>query len=96
LKFLVCDGIAIFVYLPFILLAKIVKIFKGNAWRKIPLAYYVGKPWKMIRNDSLDRFGAPLEKRFSRKEIEQMLLDAGLSNITFSENEPYWHVVACK
>jgi hypothetical protein len=59
----------------------------------MPLAYYVGKPWKIIRNDSLDRFGTPLEKRFRREEIEAMLTRAGLTEIRFSDGPPYWHVV---
>lgn len=96
LKFFVCEGIAIFVYLPFLLLTRLVRLFGGNAWRKVPLAYYVDKPWKVIRNDALDRFGTPLEKRFSKEEIASMLREAGMQDIRFSEEEPYWHVVARK
>jgi SAM-dependent methyltransferase len=96
LKFFSCELIAIFIYGPFILLTKFVKLFGGNAWKKIPLSYYAGQPWRISRNDALDRFGTPLEKRFSKKEIETMLVNAGLTNIRFSENEPYWHVVAQK
>lgn len=96
LKFFVCEVIAIFVYLPFVLLAKLLRIFGGSLWKKIPLAYYSDKPWKVIRNDSLDRFGTPLEKRFSKKEIEQMLERSGMHDIRFSANEPYWHVIARK
>ncbi|HEU4719005.1 MAG TPA: class I SAM-dependent methyltransferase [Bacteroidia bacterium] len=96
LKFFVCELIAIFVYGPFVLCARFLKLFGGHSWKKIPLSYYADKPWKVIRNDSLDRFGTPLEKRFSREEIEKMLLDAGMDDIRFSENEPYWHVVSRK
>jgi SAM-dependent methyltransferase len=96
LKFMVCEGIAIFVYLPFVLLAKLFRTFGGKSWKKIPLAYYADKPWKVIRNDTLDRFGTPLEKRFSKEEIRQMLAVAGMSDIRFSSNEPYWHVIARK
>jgi SAM-dependent methyltransferase len=96
LKFFTCELIAIFIYGPFILLTKFVKLFGGNAWRKIPLSYYAGQPWKVSRNDALDRFGTPLEKRFSKKEIETMLINSGLKNFRFSAHEPYWHVVAQK
>jgi SAM-dependent methyltransferase len=96
LKFFCCELIAIFIYGPLILLTKFVKLFGGNAWKKIPLSYYAGHPWKISRNDALDRFGTPLEKRFSKKEIELMLVNAGLTNIRFSDHEPYWHVVAQK
>ncbi len=96
LKFFCCELIAIFIYGPFILLTKFVKLFGGTTWKKIPLSYYADQPWKVIRNDALDRFGTPLEKRFSKTEISTMLINSGLKNIRFSENEPYWHVVAQK
>ncbi|HNP99917.1 MAG TPA: class I SAM-dependent methyltransferase, partial [Bacteroidia bacterium] len=62
----------------------------------IPLSYYWDKNFKIIRNDALDRLGTPLEKRFSRKLIEIMLTNAGLTEIVFSENEPFWHAVGKK
>jgi hypothetical protein len=34
------------------------------------------------------------KKRFSREEIETMLKQNGFVNIRFSNNPPYWHVVA--
>ena len=89
-----CDVIALFIYIPFILLAMIFKfIFRGDFYKSIPLSYYLDKSWKIIRNDSLDRFGTPLEKRYSKKEIEYMMGKVGLTQVLFSENPPYWHVV---
>ncbi|CAN5413021.1 hypothetical protein BH09BAC5_BH09BAC5_22490 [soil metagenome] len=96
LKFFTCELIAVFIYGPFVLLSKFVKLFGGNTWKKIPLSYYSQHPWKISRNDALDRFGTPLEKRFTKNQIEEMLINSGLKNIVFSENEPYWHVVARK
>lgn len=97
LKQLACDIIALVVYLPLVFLARTIKsIGMTKLYKKLPLSYYVGKSWNIIRNDALDRFGTPLEQRFSREEIKQMLNDAGLSNIRFSPNEPYWHVTAQK
>jgi SAM-dependent methyltransferase len=58
-----------------------------------PLSYYADKPFYVLRTDAYDRFCTPLEKRFSRSEIEQMMLSAGLSEISFSEAAPYWVVV---
>jgi hypothetical protein len=46
-----------------------------------------------MRTDALDRFGTRLEQRFSRTQIEQMMITAGLKDIRFSEREPFW--VAC-
>ena len=62
----------------------------------MPLSYYIGKSINVIRNDALDRFGTPLEQRFSKKEIEEMLINAGLEDIVFSERAPYWHVLGKK
>ena len=50
----------------------------------------------IIRNDALDRFGTPLEKRFSKKQIHEMMEEAGLDDIIFSPNEPYWHAIGKK
>lgn len=96
-KKLVCDLIAIIVYLPFIGLAWLTKlIFRGDFYKNIPLNYYMGKSFKVIRNDSLDRFGTPLEQRFTKEEITSMLYSAGFENLIFSDRMPYWHVLAQK
>ena len=96
-KKIICDIIAIFVYLPFIFLSKLVKTILGEKWgNKIPLSYYSNKSFNVIRNDSLDRFGTPLEQRFSKKQIEKMMHEAGLHDIKFSNNQPYWHVIGQK
>ena len=34
-------------------------------------------------NDGLDRLGTPLEKRYSRSEIEAMMEDAGFERVKF-------------
>jgi hypothetical protein len=46
-----------------------------------------------MRNDALDRFGTALEQRFSKSQVETMMRDAGLENVTISPNIPYWHAV---
>lgn len=94
LKKAICDIIAFTVYLPFVGIAGFLSIIGLNTLAsKIPLSYYVGKSLNVIKNDALDRFGTPLEQRFSKVQIEEMLIDAGLVNITFSEQHPYWHCV---
>ena len=95
-KFFVCEVIAVAAYGPFVVLSRLLKRAGGDAWKHVPLSYYADKPWKVCRNDALDRFGTPLEKRFSREEIRRMLLAAGMREIRFSEHPPYWHVVARK
>ncbi len=98
LKKFSCDVIAITVYMPFVLLARLVKGInpKGKAHTKIPLSYYTDKSFNIIRNDALDRFGTPLEKRFTKAEVVNMMEAAGLNNITVSSGEPYWHAVGKK
>jgi ubiquinone/menaquinone biosynthesis C-methylase UbiE len=98
LKKVVCDLIAIFVYMPFILLSKCIKgtIPGSRIYRRVPLSYYIDKSFNIIRNDALDRFGTPLEQRFSRQQIERMMRNSGLIDIIFSENMPYWHVIGRK
>lgn len=97
LKKIVCDVIAVCVYMPFVLLTKIFKaIGLKNLVKHIPLSYYADKSFNIIKNDALDRFGTPLEQRFSKEEISTMMKNAGLSNIIFSDKEPYWHAAGQK
>ena len=59
----------------------------------LPLSHYRDKSFYTMRTDALDRFGTRLEHRFTRSEIEAMMAEAGLVDIRFRENEPFW--VAC-
>jgi len=94
LKKFVCDLIAIFVYLPFVLWGRFFKMIglKGLA-AKIPLNFYQDQTFFVIRNDALDRFGTSLEQRFSRAQITTMMSNAGLTDIVISEGMPFWHAV---
>ena len=96
-KKLVCDLIAVAVYMPFIYLSKLVVFAFGiKIGGKIPLSYYSNKSFNVIRNDALDRFGTPLEQRFTKVQITEMLEESGLHDIDFSDNQPYWHVIGRK
>jgi len=94
LKKIICDFIALFIYLPVVFLGRIMNAFglKGFA-KKMPLSFYQNKTFFVIRNDALDRFGTKLEQRFSRNEITEMMNSVGLSEIRFSDNEPLYHVI---
>jgi len=97
LKKFVCDCLAILFYLPFVLLSKVSAAILGKkSLNYIPLSWYYNKSWNVIRNDSLDRFGTPLEQRFSKKEITEMMTLCGIVDINFSNNPPYWHAVGRK
>ena len=96
LKSFVCDLIAILVYWPMAKLGNILSLFSSTMADSFPLGYYRKTSFHIMRNDALDRFGTPLELRFSKQEIESMLVRCGFYNITFSKNPPYWHVIAQK
>jgi SAM-dependent methyltransferase len=98
LKIAMAEIAAVVVYLPLVLLARAVRRLApdGSHYQSVPLHYYVDKPWKVIRNDALDRLGTPIEHRFSRAEIQQMLRAAGLEHMRFGEDMPRWRVVADK
>jgi SAM-dependent methyltransferase len=93
-----CDIIAVAVYLPLIGLASLVRCVSpgSRAYEALPLHYYVDKPLKIVRNDALDRFGTPLERRFSKDEIAHMLAAARLEDVSFGDAMPRWRVVARK
>jgi len=100
LKQIVCDLIAIFVYFPLVSIAKLLKKLKvkKSFWSKIPLAVYAenDSSFKILRNDSLDRFGTKLENRFTKVEIERMMSNAGMTDIEFSNNSPFWVAIGRK
>ena len=88
----VTTGIAATVYWP---LARAAGLAESNG-REVgnwPLSPYRHLSFYTMRTDALDRFGTRLEQRFSRAQIQRMMLDAGLKDIQFSEKEPFW--VAC-
>ena len=97
LKKTVCDVIATGVYFPLARLSALAgKTGLKKIARKLPLSYYSDKSFYIMKNDALDRFGTPLEQRFSKEQITKMMQASGLTNIRFSEKEPYWHAVGQK
>jgi SAM-dependent methyltransferase len=97
LKRFACDMLAISLYMPFVLLSRFFVFLRAKkALKYIPLSYYHDKSFNIIRNDSLDRFGTPLEQRFSKNEIIEMMKSCGLEEIVVSEKEPYWHAIGKK
>ena len=93
IKFFVSQIIALFVYLPLARFAFIAEKF-GLKVSNFPLTWYRTEPFYILRTDALDRFGTRLEQRFTKDEIKNMLLDAGFINIEFSNQEPFWTVLA--
>jgi len=95
LKHLLTDALAAMLYFP---LARLSLLFErlGFDVRDIPLSYYRNHSFYTMRTDSRDRFGTPLEQRFTRSQIAQMMSEAGLESIHFSESAPYWCAVGYK
>lgn len=65
----------------------------GKDVSNIPLSDYRNLSFYTLRTDALDRFGTRLEQRFTRRQISDMMLAAGLENIVFRDGVPFW--VAC-
>ncbi len=94
-KYVISQVIALFVYYPFARAASVLERFGKNV-KNIPLTEYRHKSFYTMRNDSLDRFGTRLEKRFTKTQIETMMREAGLVRISFSEDGPYWCALGYK
>lgn len=58
-----------------------------------PLAAYRKRSFYVMRTDALDRFGTRLERRFTRREMYGLMVNAGLTDIKFSDRVPYWTAV---
>jgi len=91
LKLVLADFIALTIYLPLATISRILEKF-GISVDLVPLHHYKDLSFHVMRNDALDRFGTTLEMRFTKTEIEEMLINAGFikSSIVFSNQEPYW------
>jgi SAM-dependent methyltransferase len=88
-------GLAATVYWPLSRSARLLRKL-GVAAGNLPLSGYADSPWAVLRADALDRFGTAIEHRFSRAEIERMMLDAGLTEVRFAEGPPYWVALGYK
>lgn len=88
----VTDVIAVTVYWPLIRFASVSERLGADV-SSFPLSAYRGNSFYTMRTDALDRFGTRLEQRFTRAQIEAMMLRCGLGGIIFREDTPYW--VAC-
>ena len=88
---LIAQIIAGAIYLPLARTSKLIGS-RGKDVSNFPLQRYADTPFVMLENDALNRFGTRLEQRFSKKEITEMLGNAGfdLSTLKLSDVEPFW------
>jgi ubiquinone/menaquinone biosynthesis C-methylase UbiE len=95
LKLFASELIAATVYWPIARLCRALSKL-GLSTRLIPLEAYKDRSFYTMRTDAYDRFCTSLEQRFSRKQIAEMLEQAGFDRIVFSEQVPFWCAVARK
>jgi SAM-dependent methyltransferase len=95
IKYRVTDLIALIVYLPLATISRLLDTL-GFKVAGIPLSYYRQHSFYTMRTDARDRFGTPIEHRFTQGQIEEMMKRAGLVNIRFSNGAPYWCAVGIK
>ena len=95
LKHVLTEALAFGIYFP---LARFSLLLERFGWdvTDVPLSYYRKHSIYTMRTDARDRFGTPLERRFTRDEIRSMMNSAGLRDIEFSEGAPYWCAVGFK
>ncbi|MEK6225046.1 MAG: class I SAM-dependent methyltransferase [Chloroflexota bacterium] len=64
---------------------------------KLPLSFYRHLSFATMRNDSLDRFGTRLERRYTRSEMQDLMREAAdLVDVRISDSPPFWHGVGSK
>jgi len=95
LKHLVTDALVVLVYYSLARLSLLLRTM-GLAAGAISLSHYRNHSFYTMRTDLRDRFGTTLEHRFTRKEIAAMMKSAGLGDVRFSEQAPYWCAVGIK
>ncbi len=53
---------------------------------RLPMRQYSRYPFRTCVNDQFDRFSAPLERRYTRAEVEEMFRRAGRKNVSVQPN----------
>lgn len=95
LKLIITNFIAIVIYYP---LARLSLIFEKLGFNvdTFLLSGYRRTSFYTMQTDSRDRFGTPLEKRFTRHEVLTLMQKAGLEHIKFSKEYPFWCAIGKK
>lgn len=94
LRFMI-DTLAALICLPLARLSLLLDGL-GKPVDTIPLSHCRHHSFLTMPADSRDRFGTPLEQRFTRKEIAEMMAAAGLTEIRFSDLAQFWCAVSTK
>jgi SAM-dependent methyltransferase len=94
-KLLVADVISGSVYWPLARASRAAEAL-GLPVDNLPLSFYRNASFYTMRTDALDRFGTPLEQRFTAAQIASMMEAAGLGDLHFSDRAPFWCAVGKK
>ena len=89
LKLFISQVIAVLIYFPMARFARLCEKAGANV-ENFPLTTYRKRAFYSMRTDALDRFGTRLEQRFTKKQITEMMENAGLEKIRFRNGSPYW------
>ena len=95
IKSIITDLIAILIYFPLSRITNLLLVFFSSP-KNFPLSYYMDKPFYVMRNDALDRFGTKYEKRYSRSDIIKLFKKSGFKKIKISSKRPYWCAIGYK
>lgn len=95
IKNVTTDLIAASVYFPLARFSKLLAALDVPV-SGLPLSFYRDRSFYTMRTDSRDRFGTPLEQRFTRQQIAAMMEKCGLTAVEFSNSEPFWCAVGLK
>jgi hypothetical protein len=78
-----CYPVAALLFAAFVLPYRVLRRTRGM--RRIadgfPLKFYADYPFTVCVNDQFDRFSAPVETRYTREEVEALMLSAGLEDV---------------
>ncbi|MEO7556115.1 MAG: class I SAM-dependent methyltransferase [Acidimicrobiales bacterium] len=94
-RYWISQAIACVVYWPLARAARMLELVRlpPGAVELVPLAFYRDKPFYVLRNDALDRFGTKVEHRFTQAQMRTLMESAGLTDIEFAETAPFWVAV---
>lgn len=90
-----CDICAVVIYWP---LSRVCWLLDrlGLTVPNFPLWQFRNERMIRFRSQARDRFGTPLENRFTKQEIRRMMERVGLERIDFYNGTPYWCAVGYK
>ena len=94
-KGIITDIIAVLIYLPIARVSGVLERL-GLDVHSVPLSFYRQHSLYTMRTDARDRFGTPLEQRFTKMQIQEMMISCGLEDIVFADSDPYWCAVGFK